>query len=337
MALKLIPCGTRSDDMLVGRSAVMHDLRSRIARVAATGFTVLIEGESGAGKELVAREVHRLSSRRRGPFVAVNCAALVESLLEAELFGIEERTATGVRGRRGKFELADQGTLFLDEVADLSAMAQAKLLRVLQDMVVERVGGYETRKVDTRVIAATNRPLTAQLQAGAFRADLFYRLSGVEIHVPPLRARRGDVPALVEHILTRHEVANAFQVSAAALDALIAYDWPGNVRQLQRVLERAVALATGPDIGLADLPDDISQLRRDEAVLPAEGNQSLRAWSSRYVRAVLERCNGNKRRACEILDISFHTLQAYLGHSSGSLSPAEHRPVPAPAPLASNA
>jgi len=316
----------------------MQELRARIARVAATGFTVLIEGESGAGKELVAREVHRLSSRRLGPFVAVNCAALVESLLEAELFGIEERTATGVRGRRGKFELADQGTLFLDEVADLSAMAQAKLLRVLQDMVVERVGGYETRKVDTRVIAATNRPLTAQVNAGGFRADLFYRLSGVEIHVPPLRARRDDVAVLVEYILAKHQFINTFNVLPGALDALIAYDWPGNVRQLQRVLERAVALAAGPNIGLTDLPDEISQLRRDEAAVVApEGDQSLRAWSSRYVRFVLQRCNGNKRRACDILDISFHTLQGYLGHSSGALRSAERTSAPSPAPLASNA
>src|SRR4029079_9614582 len=159
MALKWMPGGTRSDDMLVGRSAVMLDLRSRIARVAATGFTVLIEGESGAGKELVAREVHRLSPRRNGPFVPVNCAALVESLLEAELFGIEERTATGVRGRRGKFELADHGTLFLDEVGDLSPAAQAKLLRVLQDFSVERVGGGSGHRVDTRVLVATNRGL----------------------------------------------------------------------------------------------------------------------------------------------------------------------------------
>ena len=152
----------------------------------ATNFTVLVEGESGVGKELVARALHQMSPRRRGPFVAVNCAALVETLLEAELFGIEERTATGVRGRRGKFELAEGGTLFLDEVADLSAAAQAKLLRVLQDMSVERVGGHGAKEVDTRVIAATNRRLSEQMRAKRFREDLFYRLSGVELEVPPL-------------------------------------------------------------------------------------------------------------------------------------------------------
>src|SRR5215831_15128892 len=164
--------------MLVGQSELMTELRTRVVRIAQTAFTVLVEGESGAGKELVARELHTCSPRRRGPFVALNCAALVETLVEPELFGIEERTATGVRGRRGKFELADEGTLFLDEVGDLSPAAQAKLLRVLQDFSVERVGGHETRRVDTRVVAATNRNLLSLVQSGRFRADLFYRLAG---------------------------------------------------------------------------------------------------------------------------------------------------------------
>jgi len=164
---------------LIGSTTVMHALRERVERVAATDFTVLVEGESGTGKELVARQVHELSRRRNGPFVAVNCAAVVETLLEAELFGIEERTATGVRGRRGKFENADGGTLFLDEVSDLSLSAQAKLLRVIQDLAVERVGGQGIRRVNTRIIAATNRPLSELTVRGLFRADLYYRLSGV--------------------------------------------------------------------------------------------------------------------------------------------------------------
>jgi transcriptional regulator with GAF, ATPase, and Fis domain len=224
--------------MLVGRSSVMVELRSRISRVAETSFTVLIEGESGVGKELVARELHIGGPRRRGPFVAVNCAALVETLVEAELFGIEDRTATGVRGRRGKFEMAEDGTLFLDEVADLSPSAQAKLLRVLQDLSIERVGGVETREVNTRIIAATNRTLIGQVTAGRFRADLFYRLSGVEIYVPPLRARREDIPVLVAHFLNQHRVSRPISIAASAVEALTAYDWPGNVRQLERVLER---------------------------------------------------------------------------------------------------
>jgi hypothetical protein len=170
---------------LVGSSEVMQALRERVERVASTDFTILVEGESGVGKELVARQIHACSRRRHGPFVAINCAALVETLLEAELFGIEERTATGVRGRRGKFEHADGGTLFLDEVSDLSLSAQAKLLRAIQDLTVERVGGNGGRRVDVRIVAATNRSLAGLVANGVFRADVFYRLSGVEVHVPP--------------------------------------------------------------------------------------------------------------------------------------------------------
>ena len=251
--------------MLVGRSAVMQELRVRVARVAKTNFTVLIEGESGAGKELVAHELHERSPRARGPFVAVNCAALVETLVEAELFGIEERTATGVRGRRGKFEQADQGTLFLDEVADLSPMAQAKLLRVLQDLSIERVGGQYARQVDVRVVAATNRSLGALVQAGRFRPDLYYRLGGVELHVPPLRARRSDIPLLVDHFVMRHRRTRSVPISIRAVEALVAYDWPGNVRQLGRVIERAVALAPGPCIEIGDFPPEISKDYREVA------------------------------------------------------------------------
>lgn len=303
---------------MVGKSAVIQKLRADVVRVGATEFTVLVEGESGVGKELVARELHHVSARRRGPFVAVNCAALVETLLEAELFGIEERTATGVRGRRGKFELAEGGTLFLDEVADLSPAAQAKLLRVLQDMAVERVGGSGVRTVDTRVIAATNRPLSEQLRAKRFREDLFYRLSGVELEVPPLRARREDIPLLAEHFLGRHASGRALELSASALDVLSAFDWPGNVRQLERVLERAIALTAGSVVQVSDLPAVVTQGYRDLLDELPRGNDTLRAWSSRYVKVVLNRCEGNKRRACDLLDISYHTLQSYLASGRGA-------------------
>ncbi|HUL72333.1 MAG TPA: sigma-54 dependent transcriptional regulator [Vicinamibacterales bacterium] len=303
--------------MLVGRSAVMQDLRARVARVAQTNFTVLIEGESGAGKELVAHELHTHSARVHGPFVAVNCAALVETLVEAELFGIEERTATGVRGRRGKFEQAHQGTLFLDEVADLAPLAQAKLLRVLQDLSIERVGGLHTRQVDVRVIAATNRSLAALVQAGRFRPDLYYRLAGVEVHVPPLRARRTDIPLLVEHFIIRHRRTRAVSLSLPAVEALIGYDWPGNVRQLGRVLERAIALAPGPTIQTDDLPPEISNEYHELVCETSGRDDTLRAWCSRYVRRVLERCQGNKRRACDVLDISYHTLQSHLDYDTG--------------------
>jgi len=298
--------------MIVGTSVVMQKLRADVTRVGATDFTVLIEGESGVGKELVARALHQASSRKRGPFVAVNCAALVETLLEAELFGIEDRTATGVRGRRGKFELAEGGTLFLDEVADLSVTAQAKLLRVLQDMSVERVGGRSARAVDTRVVAATNRPLSERMRTRRFREDLYYRLSGVELEVPPLRARREDIPSLVKHLLDRHRPRRVVHVSPAALDALVAFDWPGNVRQLERVLERAIALSVGALINVSDLPVPVRHGYRDLLEEMPRSNDTLRAWSSRYVKVVLERCQGNKRRACDLLDISYHTLRAHL-------------------------
>ncbi len=290
----------------------MQELRARVTRVARTSFTVLIEGESGAGKELVAREIHARSPRHRGPFVAVNCAALVETLVEAELFGIEERTATGVRGRRGKFEQADQGTLFMDEVADLSPSAQAKLLRVLQDMTVERIGGYCSNKIDTRIVVATNRSLHDMVAAGRFRADLYYRLSGVEIVVPPLRSRREDIPLLVRHFLGLYSPTITMTVAPNATEALVAFDWPGNVRQLGRVLERAVALASRPEISLVDLPDSLRHAGRKVLGEARYPDDSLRAWSSRYVHLVLARCGGNKRRACQILDISYHTLQAHL-------------------------
>jgi len=298
--------------MLVGRSAVIEQLRARVERVAKTSFTVLIEGESGAGKELVAHEIHSRSPRRRGPFVAVNCAALVETLVEAELFGIEERTATGVRGRRGKFELADHGTLFLDEVGDLTPTAQAKLLRVLQDLTIERVGGQMTRTVDVRIVAATNRSLHEMVAHKQFRADLYYRLAGVEVFVPPLRARREDIPLLVEHFLAVYGTGAEMTVGYAAQEALVSYDWPGNVRQLARVMERSIALASQPEIALADLPE---QVRRDYVDIVQDvcaSDDTLRAWSSRYVRLVLARCRGNKRHACDVLDISYHTLKTLL-------------------------
>lgn len=304
--------------MMIGQSQAMVDLRARIGRVAATQFTVLVEGESGAGKELVAREIHKNSARRAGPFVAVNCAALVETLLEAELFGIEERSATGVRGRRGKFELADHGTLFLDEIADLSPAAQAKLLRVLQDFSIERVGGHTTHRVDTRVVAATNRDLRAMVEAGRFRADLFYRVSGVEVTVPPLRERRQDVPLLVEYFISRYRRMRQLPFDRSVLDALTGHHWPGNVRQLARVIERALALSPGPTVTLGDLPGEITRTFLESGDALSEEDQTLRGCCSRYARLVLDRCHGNKRQACGILDISYHTLQVHLDYGVAS-------------------
>jgi DNA-binding NtrC family response regulator len=301
---------------LIGSTPVMEELRRTIERVAGTDFTVLLEGESGVGKELVARQIHDLSRRRNGPFVAINCAALVETLLEAELFGIEERTATGVRGRRGKFEAADGGTLFLDEVSDLSLSAQAKLLRTIQDFAVERVGGQGAHRVDIRIIAATNRSLAGLVERDLFRSDLFYRLSGVDVRVPSLRERQKDILELAQYFLRKHRVTRFLQLSVGAAEALTTYAWPGNVRELERLIERAVALTQSPSIELDDLP---ATVRGDHAVVlgpSLERGETLRSWGSRYARIVVDRCQGNKRKACRVLGISYHTLQAYLRYQA---------------------
>jgi len=314
---------------LIGSSEVMQALRERVDRVASTDFTILIEGESGVGKELVARQIHTCSRRRHGPFVAINCAALVETLLEAELFGIEERTATGVRGRRGKFEHADGGTLFLDEVSDLSLSAQAKLLRAIQDLTVERVGGTGSRRVDVRIVAATNRSLSGLVSHGLFRADLFYRLSGVEVMVAPLRVRKGDILELAQYFLSRHHARGRYTMTPAAVDALMSYDWPGNVRELERMIEGAVAIAESRHIRLDDLPVSLRGEYAEVLMPSAAEEHTMRAWGSRYARLVLERSRGNKREACRKLGISYHTLNAYLSYRPGPrLLAARRRALP---------
>lgn len=315
-----------SPSPLIGRAARMTRLRDQIVRVATTDFAVLIEGESGSGKELVARQIHDRSARGGGPFVAVNCAAIVDTLVEAELFGIEDRTATGVRGRAGKFELANGGTVFLDEVGDLSAAAQAKLLRVVQELAVERVGSHCTRALDVRLIVATNRGLRTMVEKRSFRPDLFYRLSGVEIHVPPLRERRPDVPLLAEHFLRQHGEPDARSLAPCALDALTAYDWPGNVRELRRVIEHVLAFSGARRIRVRDLPPTITGDYVRNLQPSVLRDDSMRAWGSRYARIVLDRCGNNKRQACRVLGISYHTLQGYLRYggaaAGGSARPA---------------
>ncbi|MGH8714975.1 MAG: sigma 54-interacting transcriptional regulator, partial [Casimicrobiaceae bacterium] len=252
-----------------------------------------------------------LSRRRNGPFVPINCAAIVETLIEAELFGIEERTATGVRGRRGKFEAADGGTLFLDEVSDLSPSAQAKLLRAIQDLAVERVGSNGTHRVDIRIVAATNRSLEPLVARQMFRADLYYRLSGVDVRVPALRERRSDILELAAYFLERHRTTRALRLSVEAATALEEYGWPGNVRELERLMERAVALSASEVVGLDDLPPtvqgDYSTLGQSLA-----RNDTLRAWGARYAKLALARHNGNRLQTARALGISYHTLNAYL-------------------------
>jgi DNA-binding NtrC family response regulator len=315
---------------IIGSTPGIRALRERIERVAFTDFTVLIEGESGSGKELVARQLHELGRRSRGPFVALNCAAVVETLLEAELFGIEERTATGVRGRRGKFEHADGGTLFLDEVSDLSLSAQAKLLRAIQELAVERVGGHGIRRVNARIIAATNRPLSELVERGLFRADLYYRLSGVEVRVPPLRERRADIPELARYFLSRHRSTRELVLSPQAEEALCHYGWPGNVRELGRLMERAVALAETERIELDDLPPQVRGQCAEVLGPSLAANDTMRMWGMRYARLVFERSGRNKRRACQVLGISYHTLMAYLRSTDqeGTGDPSRLRHMP---------
>jgi DNA-binding NtrC family response regulator len=297
---------------LIGSTDIMKSLRSTIERVASTDFTVLLEGETGVGKELVARQIHEQSRRRNGPFIAINCAALVETLLEAELFGIEDRTATGVRGRSGKFEHADGGTLFLDEVSDLSRAAQAKLLRAIQDLSVQRVGGRTAHRLDIRIVAATNHRLAELVESEMFRADLFYRLSGVDIRVPTLRERRADIIELANYFLDRYRAGRSLRLSPAATDVIVTYDWPGNVRELERTIERAVTLAEGDVIALDDLPAPVRGEYSSALGPSLTHNDTLRVWASRYARLMVDRCHGNKRAACRALGISYHTLQAYL-------------------------
>ena len=316
---------------LIGTTAVMQTLRASIERVASTDFTILIEGESGVGKELVAHQIHELSRRRDGPFVAINCAALVETLLEAELFGIEERTATGVRGRPGKFEAADGGTFFLDEVADLSLSAQAKLLRAIQDLAVERVGSHGAQRVNIRIVAATNQRLAELVERRLFRADLFYRLSGVDLRVPTLRERRPDIIELAQYFLARHRPARSLRMPPVVADALFAYDWPGNVRELERLMERLIALAPADTIDIDDLPSAVRGWHGTAIGPSLRRHDTLRTWARRYVRLMLVECGGNKRKTARVLDISHHTLRTYLrgAQDDEQFAPLDGRGSPA--------
>jgi len=247
-----------ADTGLVGESAAIREVLVKIEQIAPVSSTVLIEGESGTGKELVARAVHRLSPRRGKPFIAVNVGALPETLLESELFGHEKGSFTGAAERRlGRFELADTGTLFLDEIGEIPTSTQVKLLRVLEEREVTRVGGTQTIPVDVRVVAATNRPLREHVEDGAFRADLFYRLNVLSVYLPPLRERREDIPLLVRKFVTEFATLHDRDfhgISADALELLVAYPWPGNVRELRNLVESMVVLAHGREIGADDIP-----------------------------------------------------------------------------------
>ena len=301
-------------DQIVGASDALQETLSMVARVAGTNASILITGESGTGKELVARAVHFHSSRAKGPFLAVNCGALNENLLEAELFGHEKGAFTGATAaRKGLLEAASGGTIFLDEVGDMPASLQVKLLRALQEREVLPVGGRAAVPFDARVVAATNRDLEAEVVAGRFREDLFYRLNVIPILVPPLRERVGDVPLLARHFaarFAREMGAGDGRVDPEAMAALCGYRWPGNVRELTNAVERAVALCDGT-VRLEHLPERIRASARATKD-PEAGIPTLDEVERRHILAVMERTEGNKARAAELLGIDLSTLYRKL-------------------------
>jgi len=308
---------------IVGKSALVEALRQQIATAAPTNGRVLIHGENGSGKELVARAIHANSVRRDGPFVEVNCAAIPEELIESELFGHERGAFTGaVARRRGKFETAHGGTLFLDEIGDMSLKTQAKVLRVLEEQAFERVGGKDTIRVDVRVLAASNQDLKEQIAQGRFREDLYYRLAVIPIEVPPLRKRKEDIPALVSYFIALFSAQNgkrAKTVSVEALAYFLAYDWPGNVRELRNMVERLVIMAPRDVIGPEDLPPP---LRAKE---PASGAEEIQrektlkeardTFERAFILAELRAHEGNVTRTAEKLGIErshlYRKLKSY--------------------------
>ena len=296
---------------LVGQAPAFRRVLELAQRVAGSDVTVMLRGESGTGKERVARMLHGLSARQRGPFVPLNCAAVPETLLEAELFGIERGVATGVSARPGKFELANGGTLFLDEVGDLTPSLQAKLLRVVQDREVERVGGRQVVRVDVRLLTATNRDLEAMMSAGEFRSDLYYRLHVVELTLPPLRQRREDIPLLAQHFLRLHAKRlgrERLTLARPALELLLQHSFPGNVRELENVLEAACALAAGAKVEADDIQLALSGGREIGGLVFGTLDEVVRA----HVLRTLERRRGNRAAAARELGIDRTTLYRML-------------------------
>jgi two-component system, NtrC family, response regulator HydG len=294
---------------IIGQSPAMKRIYELIEMVAPTDATVLITGESGSGKEVVARAIHEASPRRLMPFMAIHCGALTESLLESELFGHERGAFTGAQARRkGKFEAADGGTVFLDEIGDISLKTQTDLLRVLQDKEIVRIGSTVPVKIDFRCIAATNRDLDAMVQDGSFRFDLFYRLNVVSIHLPPLRERREDIPLLAEAFLKKHMTAmnKPFaRISPEAMNLLMNYDWPGNVRELENAVERALVIGKGPEIVPSDFPMQLS-------VPHTNGGRRLEDVARAHIERVLEASGWNLTHAAETLGIDRSTLYSKI-------------------------
>jgi len=322
-------------DAVIGTSPAFQRMMMLIEQVAPSSATVLIWGESGAGKELAARAIHERSARRAGPFVAVNCAALPETLLESELFGYEKGAFTGAAGRKeGRFELADGGTLFLDEVADLSPVTQPKILRVLQEGEFERVGGTKTLRVDVRIVTATNQDLAQLVREKRFREDLYYRLNVITIIVPPLRERREDIPFLAHHFLRVYAAKNNRKLdgfSEEALARLDAYSWPGNVRELENAVERAVVLARGSVIEVSDLPGSVvGTAPRVEGVVTIPMGMPLAEVEQRLLEETLRYTKGNKTLAAKLLGIDPKTVFRKLKQSGAEEPGGEEDDAAAP-------
>src|SRR6185295_10862174 len=305
---------------ILGKSARMQEIFSIVQRIAKTTSTVLISGESGTGKELIARAIH-YNSDRRGKFVSINCGALPETLLESELFGHERGSFTGaVRDKRGLFHEADRGTIFLDEIGETSTAMQIKLLRVLQDRVVRKVGSNMGTQVEVRVIAATNRDLSESIKNGTFREDLFYRINVIPIELPSLRQRREDIPLLVEHFITKYSEAQSMppkRISSDAMRSIEKYSWPGNVRELENVIERMIALEPSDVLTTKSLPEHVllgGSIPDMAFDLPAEGislQDHLEGIGKIFMLKALERSGGVQTQAAELLRMSFRSFRYY--------------------------
>ena len=306
-------------DNIIGRSAAMREIFHTIERVAPTRATVLLAGESGVGKDLIARAIHQHSPRKNHAFVKINCTALPENLMESELFGYEKGAFTGATASKpGKFEQADGGTAFLDEIGDVPGNIQVKLLRILQERQFERLGSNLTRNVDVRVIAATNVDLRAALEQGRFREDLYYRLNVVPVSIPPLRDRREDIPFLAMHFvrsLSKELGSIAKDISPGAMDRLVSHSWPGNVRELENTIERSLVLASGDVLNPADIridaPRNVPAMGSQETPLLPEG-ETLEHWEQMMIREALRRANGNKSQAARMLGLTRNALRYRL-------------------------
>jgi two-component system, NtrC family, response regulator HydG len=311
---------------IVGRSEAMAKTLAAVRKVAATDTTVLVTGESGTGKELVARAIHELSGRKNGPFITVHCAALAETLLESELFGHEKGSFTGaIKKKLGRFELADGGTIFLDEIGEISQSIQTKLLRVLQEREFQRVGGEETLKVDVRVVSATNRDLKAQVEKGAFREDLYYRLHIIPIHIPPLRERPGDVLELADFFVAKHAPRVNRKVkglSDEARRALERYAWPGNVRELENAIEQALVFCEGETVGAADLPNFVGKTAPTQGSLPVNLPVYLEQIERDFIVRAFEQAKGVKTRTADLLSLKTSALY-YKLEKYGLVKPGE--------------